>query len=55
MIKRMQAGPSREQAIKLGLATSGDIDEMIKAWEEWSVTDTATLGIVNGEVVIHKP
>lgn len=55
MIERLKSGPSREQALELGLATTEDMDGMIQAWEEWSRTDSATLGIVNGEVIIHKP
>lgn len=54
MMSRLHDGPSREQALELQLATTDDLNEMIQAWEEWSVTDSATLGMVNGEVIIHK-
>lgn len=55
MIERIKEGPSRDKPLQLGLATEEDMREMIRAWEEWSETDSATLGIVNGELIIHKP
>lgn len=55
MIERLRDGPSREQALRLDLATPADLEEMMQAWEEWSTSESATLGIVNGEVIIHKP
>lgn len=54
MIGRLREGPSREQALTLGLATEDALNEMIRAWEDWRDTDTATLGLMNGEVIINK-
>ncbi|SPQ26431.1 e0457765-177d-4f87-a10c-ad29bd81645c [Thermothielavioides terrestris] len=54
MIGRLKEGPMRSKALETGLATEEEIEEMVKAWEEWIRTDSATLGIMNGEVVIKK-
>jgi hypothetical protein len=55
MIERLRTGQMREKGIEMGLTTEEGIEEMIKAWEEWIETDDATLGIMNGEVIVKKP
>lgn len=55
MVERLRAGPSREQALEYELATVSSISQMIEAWGTWAATEDATLGIMNGEVIVHKP
>jgi hypothetical protein len=54
MIERLRTGQMRTKGIELGITTEQEIDDMIKAWEKWITTEEATLGIMNGEVVVHK-
>ncbi|KAI5457068.1 S-adenosyl-L-methionine-dependent methyltransferase [Mariannaea sp. PMI_226] len=54
MSQRLRDGQMRSKAIELGIATEDEIEEMIKAWDEWSRTDDATLGIMNGEALVTK-
>lgn len=54
MIQRLQTGQMRGKGLELGITTEEDIDKMIKAWGKWIKMDEATLGIMNGEVIIHK-
>lgn len=44
----------RNKAIECGFASEDEIEDMIKAWGEWSKTGEATLGIMNGEVLVNK-
>lgn len=55
MIQRLVDGPLRAKALELGLATKEDLDGMVKGWEEWMAAEDATLGIMNGEVIVRKP
>lgn len=54
MIQRLRDGPMRSRALELGIATEDELDQMVKGWEEWIVTDDATLGLMNGEVIVKK-
>ncbi|KAK7408533.1 hypothetical protein QQX98_009294 [Neonectria punicea] len=54
MMERLRDGQMRGKAIELGIATEQEIDDMANAWDEWSKTDDATLGIMNGEVLVDK-
>jgi hypothetical protein len=54
MIERLRTGQMRSKGIELGITTEEKIEEMIKAWQEWIETEDATLGIVNGEIIIKK-
>ncbi|KAL2128195.1 hypothetical protein VTI74DRAFT_9531 [Chaetomium olivicolor] len=54
MIERLRSGQMREKGMELGLTTEEGVEEMIKAWEEWIETPDATLGIMNGEVIVKK-
>jgi hypothetical protein len=54
MIERLRTGQMRAKGIEMGITTEEDIDEMIKGWEQWIETDDATLGIMNGEVIVRK-
>ncbi|GAB1319725.1 Methyltransferase-UbiE family protein [Madurella fahalii] len=54
MIQRLLDGPLRSKALELGIVTEGDLDWMVKGWEEWIVTGDATLGLMNGEVIVRK-
>ncbi|KAH6842302.1 S-adenosyl-L-methionine-dependent methyltransferase [Chaetomium sp. MPI-CAGE-AT-0009] len=52
MISRLRTGQMRDKGLEMGITTVEDIEEMIKAWEEWMKTEGATLGIMNGEVIV---
>ncbi|KAH6889278.1 S-adenosyl-L-methionine-dependent methyltransferase [Thelonectria olida] len=54
MSERLRDGQMREKAIERGLATQDEIEGMIRAWDEWSKQDDATLGIMNGEILVSK-
>lgn len=44
----------REKALKFGLGTETDFDDMVKAWEEWAERDDAILAMLQGEILIQK-
>jgi hypothetical protein len=54
MIERLRTGQMRSKGLEMGIVTEEGIEEMIKAWEEWIETADATLGIMNGEVIVTK-
>jgi hypothetical protein len=54
MIERLRTGQMRGKGLEMGIVTEEGIQEMIKAWEEWIETADATLGIMNGEVIVTK-
>ncbi|KAL2126226.1 hypothetical protein VTI74DRAFT_1401 [Chaetomium olivicolor] len=54
MIERLRTGQIRGKGIELGITTEEGVEEMIKGWQEWIETGDATLGIMNGEVIIKK-
>ncbi|KAE9380883.1 methylase [Stipitochalara longipes BDJ] len=43
-----------EKALKFGLSTENDLEEMANAWEEWAKRDDATLAMLHGEILIQK-
>lgn len=53
MIERLRTGQMRSKGIEMGITTEGEVDGMIEAWKQWIATDEATLGIMNGEVIVH--
>lgn len=52
--ERTKAGGMRTKAIEMGLRTAEQMDEMVKAWDEWIEADYATTACINGEVIIQK-
>lgn len=54
MIDRLRTGQMRDKGFELGLVTERGIEEMIRAWEDWMAADDATMGIMNGEVIVKK-
>ena len=50
----LRAGSLREKALKLGLCTENDLEEMAKAWEEWAKRDDASLAMLHGEILVQK-
>jgi hypothetical protein len=54
MIERLRTGQMRSKGLEMELVTEEGIEQMIKAWEEWIETADATLGIMNGEVIVTK-
>ncbi|CAM1501186.1 Fc.00g103480.m01.CDS01 [Cosmosporella sp. VM-42] len=54
MAERLRTGHMRGKSLELGIATEAEISQMADAWEEWAGTDDASLGIMNGEIIIQK-
>jgi hypothetical protein len=44
----------REKALKFGLGTENDLEEMAKALEEWAKRDDASLAMLHGEILVQK-
>lgn len=44
----------REKALKFGLGTEIDFEEMIQAWKEWAKSDDASLAMLHGEILVQK-
>jgi len=51
---QLRGGSLREKALKFGLGTKNDLEEMAKAWEEWAKRDDASLAMLHGEILIQK-
>ena len=54
IVNQIEVGRLRQVGIDTGLTTANDLDEMAKAWEEWKLSPEATLGMIHGEILIHK-
>ncbi|KAK3946722.1 S-adenosyl-L-methionine-dependent methyltransferase [Pseudoneurospora amorphoporcata] len=54
MIERLRTGWMRKKGIEMGLTTEEGVEEMVSGWREWMSREDATLGIVNGEVIVKK-
>lgn len=52
--ERIRHGEMRKKAIELGMIQDEDVEEMASAWEEWAKRDDASVGMLHGEIVIHK-
>lgn len=53
MIERFKNGEIRERAPRTGLATTEQMDEMIKGLERWMICEDASMALVQGELVIQ--
>ena len=51
---QLRGGSLREKALKFGLGTENDLEEMAKAWEEWAKKDDASLAMLHGEILVQK-
>lgn len=51
---QLRGGSLRDRALKFGLGTENDFEEMAKAWEEWANRDDASLAMLHGEILIQK-
>ncbi|RDL38344.1 uncharacterized protein BP5553_02684 [Venustampulla echinocandica] len=51
---QLRGGSLREKALKFGLGTKNDFEEMAKAWEEWAKRDDASLAMLHGEILVQK-
>ncbi|KAF2797505.1 S-adenosyl-L-methionine-dependent methyltransferase [Melanomma pulvis-pyrius CBS 109.77] len=51
---QLRGGSLRTKALKFGLGTETDFEEMAKAWEEWATRDDATLAMLQGEILVQK-
>lgn len=54
MVDALSKGRLRSVGLSSGLATEGDLQEMVAAWEEWAGADGAILGMLHGEILIRK-
>lgn len=52
--KRTRSGEIGKKALEMGLATQEELEEMARAWEEWSVAEDAWFGCLHGQVLIRK-
>jgi SAM-dependent methyltransferase len=50
----LRRGSLHEKALKFGLGTENDLEEMAKAWEEWGKRDDASLAMLHGEILVQK-
>ncbi|KEF63123.1 uncharacterized protein A1O9_01099 [Exophiala aquamarina CBS 119918] len=50
----LRGGSLRERALKFGLGAEDDFEVMAKAWEEWAITEDASLAMVHGEILVQK-
>jgi hypothetical protein len=51
---QLRGGSLRDKALKFGLGTETDLDEMAQAWEEWAKNEAASLAMLNGEILIQR-
>lgn len=51
---QLRGGSLREKALKFGLGSENDFEEMAKAWEEWAKRDDASLAMLHGEILVQK-
>jgi 2-polyprenyl-3-methyl-5-hydroxy-6-metoxy-1,4-benzoquinol methylase len=51
---QLRGGSLREKALKFGLGTENDFEEMAKAWEEWAKRDDASLAMLQWEILVQK-
>jgi len=51
---QLRGGSLREKALKFGLGTENDFEEMAKAWEEWAKRGDASLAMLHGEILVQK-
>jgi SAM-dependent methyltransferase len=51
---QLRGGSLREKALKFGLGTENDLEEMAKALEEWAKRDDASLAMLHGEILVEK-
>jgi SAM-dependent methyltransferase len=54
LCSQLRGGALREKALKFGLGTENDLEEMAKAWEEWEKRDDASLAMLHGEILVQK-
>lgn len=54
MVDQLRTGRLRQIGLAAGLATDDDLEEMATAWEEWSESEGAILGMMHGEILIRK-
>lgn len=54
MVDALSKGRLRGVGLSSQLATEKDLQEMVSAWEEWAKADGAILGMLQGEILIHK-
>ena len=47
-------GEVGKKALSMGIATTADLEEMAKAWEEWAAAEDACYASLHGEVLIRK-
>jgi SAM-dependent methyltransferase len=51
---QLRGGSLRDRALKFGLGTENDLEEMTKALEEWAKRDDASWAMLHGEILVQK-
>ena len=51
---QLRGGSLREKALKFGLGSENDFEEMALAWEEWAKKDDACLAMLHGEILLQR-
>ncbi|KIW33620.1 uncharacterized protein PV07_00456 [Cladophialophora immunda] len=51
---QLRGGSMRAKALKFGLGSEDDFEQMAAAWEEWAKRDDASLAMLNGEILVQK-
>ncbi|SPQ24501.1 d4c3f64b-4bb2-444a-bb66-fa55ac78a6a6 [Thermothielavioides terrestris] len=54
MADQVRSGQVREVAVKSGLVTEADLDEMAEAWEHWAAREDSSVAMMHGEIIIAK-
>ncbi|KAF2004815.1 S-adenosyl-L-methionine-dependent methyltransferase [Amniculicola lignicola CBS 123094] len=54
LCEQLRGGGLREKALKFGLGTENEFEEMAQAWEEWAEKEDAMLAMLQGEILIQK-
>jgi len=53
--ERSVASAFAEQAVRYGIATPQDLEQISEAWRRWGATEDAVLIIIHGEVICRVP
>lgn len=52
MRDRLKTGGMRVHALEKGFATEAEMDDMVRAWEEWIIAEDGCIGLMSGEILI---
>lgn len=54
IIDQIKGGRMRGAGLNAKLTTENELDQMVKAWEEWADREDSTLAMMSGEILIQK-